>query len=650
MYMQSPAVSSFSITIPPSSYVTTSEGIREVLAALPDGGSFGVDIETGKLPDYADHPAAGILNHLSYIRLLQIYSPTHHHTFVLDLKPHYTDLHNSKLDERVLTPLWHFFRKSRIVAHNASFELAHLNRLLNEDLDADKVECSLNLFSKICHALSHTPEAIGGKGYSLSSLWYCMTKQSMDKAMQSSDWGAEQLTQEQLYYAALDAYACYTGFVWASNELRALIHRVPVAEQLKEVYRLDRKMADVSAKMTSAGFYVDQSLHSKFVHEWENKFKQSLYKLRDHTSVDFNLNSPKQVSAWLEQVVDEATLAEWPTTASGNLKTDYKTVNIYASHLTAEEDSPLKLFFEYKKYFKLWSTYGLALASRISPVTGRIHTSFTVAETKTGRMSSFEPNLQNYPRDEQYRNCFCAAPGNYLVCADYSQIEVRVAAHLANESNMLQAFADGVDVYSNMAVTIFGGRIEDVTKDIRSIMKVIVLGKLYGLGAATMRNGLLAQGIDRSIDECRDYLKAFDDTHPQMGVWHREILESVERDQFVTTYGGKVRKLPTQIEGFNYYSKALNTPVQGTAAEIIKVAAVRVVNQIREQFLDQGLALINIVHDELILEGTPKHVDSEEAKAMVHREMVTAMQGFFPTATVEGLVNPVVCTKWGEAK
>lgn len=623
--------------VAPYEYINS---LGEVLSYLDrtSPGCFGIDIETAKLPGYEDSKVSGLLAHLSEIRLIQLYSGSGN-VIVLDM---FCCRGSAEVKEKLNILL----KSSNLIAHNAAFELQHLNKYLGTPLEPLLVECSQSLFAKVCHALTAFPESVGGKGYSLASLVYACSKKTMPKESQLSNWAAPELTEVQIEYAAKDAFACYHGFLWAKNELEVLITKFPQAEGIKAVYSLDKEMAQVISNMTAVGIKVNVPYHKELIASWEAGIQNSRGKLEGRIPVDFNFNSPKQVSNWLLEVLDEETLSEWPKTDSGNLKTDANTVALYGSHLINSENSDVKEFFTYKKFFKLWSTYGNNLLQLVSPISGRLHGSFTLATVVTGRMSGYSPNLQNFPKDPEFRNIFCCEEGNKLIIADYSQVEVRVAALLSEDTNMLAIFNDGQDFYLKMAMSIFGiGSPEAVEKWQRNVVKSVVLGKLYGLGAATMRSNLISKGVDRSLEECKDYIRAFDDVTPGLRTWHKKVLNYVETTSYIGTKLGKIRKLAIGVEGYNYYSKALNFPVQGTAAEINKLACIKVFIRLREEYKARAFLLLT-VHDELVVETTESL--AEEVALLLEEEMRKAMVEVFPTAALNGLVSAKLCNSWGE--
>ena len=263
----------------------------------------------------------------------------------------------------------------------------------------------------------------------------------------------------------------------------------------------------------------------------------------------------------------------------------------------------VKEILEFRMLSKLKSTYADGLANYIDD-NERIHTNFQMTVTATGRLSSTEPNLQNIPVRKQLgaqiRGMFIPEKGNVLVDADYSQIELRILAHLANDRNMIDAFNSGMDFHAVTAAKVFGLPLEEVTPDLRSKAKAVNFGIVYGISAFA-----LSQDINVSVAEAKSYMDSYYATYSGIAQYMEKTIEDAKADGYVTTMFGRRRNMPElKNNNFNIRSfgerVARNMPVQGSAADIIKIAMI----QVRDRFAENGLKarLVLQVHDELIAE------------------------------------------------
>jgi DNA polymerase-1 len=335
----------------------------------------------------------------------------------------------------------------------------------------------------------------------------------------------------------------------------------------------------------------------------------------------FNVNSTKQLGPILfEKLGIQAGSGRRVRKTKTGYATDARTLEEYAAHPIVEK------LLEYREITKLKSTYVDALPALVHPKTGRIHTSFHQTVAATGRLSSADPNLQNIPvRTETgrlIRKAFVPEPGHLLVSADYNQIELRLMAHLSGDSGLLDVFRRGGDVHAETAARMFGSKPSEVTREQRAKAKAINFGILYGMGP--MR---LARDLKISMDEARAFLEAYFREFPRVREFQREAVERARRDGYVTTLLGRKREIPELASEepavrANAENIAMNTPLQGTAADLIKVAMIR----IHRRLEGEGYAarMILQVHDELLFEAPQGEV--ERLVPMVKREMETALR------------------------
>ena len=280
---------------------------------------------------------------------------------------------------------------------------------------------------------------------------------------------------------------------------------------------------------------------------------------------------------------------------------------------------------EYRELTKLKSTYAEGLLKVISP-DGRIHTSFQMTVTATGRLSSTEPNLQNIPirkeRGSHIRNMFVASPGKLLVDADYSQIELRLLAHISDDKIMQDAFLSGADFHSVTASNVFGVPLNEVTPVLRSRAKAVNFGIVYGISAYS-----LSQDIGVWPKEAQAYMDAYMEKYQGVRDYMKNIVEQAKAQGYVKTIYGRRRDLP-ELKSSNYNMRsfgervALNMPIQGTAADIIKLAMVNVYKRLKAEKLEAKLLLQ--IHDELIVE-CPKE-EAELVSKLLKEEMENAVK------------------------
>ena len=278
----------------------------------------------------------------------------------------------------------------------------------------------------------------------------------------------------------------------------------------------------------------------------------------------------------------------------------------------------------YRSLAKLKSTYVDGLLDKVSS-DGRIHTVFKQTETRTGRISSAEPNLQNIPiktdRGSTLRKFFVAKQGCCLVDADYSQIELRVLAHIADDENMKEAFRQGVDIHTQTAAQVFSMPPEFVTPQMRKAAKAVNFGIVYGIGAFS-----LSQDIGVTVKEADQYIKNYLATYPGVSKYMENTINFAKENGFVETLFHRHRPIP-EITAQNKITRtfgeriAMNTPIQGTAADIIKLAMIKVFNRLKREGLKAKLILQ--IHDELIVEAPID--EAETVKALLSEEMQNAI-------------------------
>lgn len=383
-------------------------------------------------------------------------------------------------------------------------------------------------------------------------------------------------------------------------------------KDMTELYEtVELPLCAVLARMEHRGFLVDSKALAAFGQDMAEKITELEQRIYDQAEEPFNINSPKQLGTVLFEKMQlphgKKTKTGWSTNADVLEKLRWQ-APIVADVL------------EYRQYAKLKSTYADGLLKVIDP-DGRIRTSFQMTVTATGRLSSTEPNLQNIPaRTEvgsRIRGMFVAAPGNVLVDADYSQVELRLLAHISGDETMQQAFLSGEDFHTLTAAKVFHVAPEEVTGQMRSRAKAVNFGIVYGISAFS-----LAQDIGVSVAEAKEYMERYFDTYRGVKHYMEQVVEKAREKGYVETIMHRRRALP-ELKSSNFNMRsfgervALNMPIQGTAADIMKLAMVRVEQRLKRE----GLAakLIMQVHDELIVECP--EAEKETVERLLEEEM-----------------------------
>ncbi len=386
----------------------------------------------------------------------------------------------------------------------------------------------------------------------------------------------------------------------ADITLRLHQHLRPLLESVPSLCRvfdeIEMPLVPVLARMEREGVLIDAALLRTQTHELRKRMHETIERAHASVGHSFSLDSPKQLQAVLYEELKLPVLAKTPT---GQPSTNEDAITDLAEH----HELP-RLILDYRGFAKLVSTYTERLPEQINPRTGRVHTSFHQAVAATGRLSSTDPNLQNIPiRTEEgrrIRTAFIAPPGFKLVAADYSQIELRIMAHLSADPGLLDAFAHGEDVHRATAAEVFGVTRDQVSNDQRRAAKAINFGLMYGMSAF----GLAKQiGVGRG--EAQDYINRYFARYPAVQAYMASVRELARRDGYVETVFGRrlhLREIhsrnPAQRQGAE--RAAINAPMQGTAADIIKRAMLDVDAWLQGRH-DEARLLLQ-VHDELVLE------------------------------------------------
>jgi DNA polymerase I len=586
--------------------------------------NFGIDIETAKA---VDHPKAGLDPHLSKISLVQLYDGKDT-VYIFDAL------------EIGLDWMQHLTQKN-FVAHYGIFEIKHFTHNGYPNLN---IGCSM-LLSILVDRAERSPfnpdaeeldedeeEPATWKGYGLDAIIGRLFNVRVEKKLQTFDWRVRPLPADTLVYGALDAILTY----------RVAEVQVPKINEYKMVkhYQLLKKMQHVIVEMELAGVLINKEQHEKLIKQWMvDQEKQKLECVKHFA--DINLNSTKQLGTWARSKYSADVIDKWVKTKAG-------AIGFGKSALAEMQHLPeIEALLKYKKTAKLISTYGTTLEAQTNPVTQRIHCSFSLGETRTGRLSSRDPNLQNLPRDSTVRSLFVADRGKKLIIADFNQIELRVAGLVSGDPVILGAYERGDDLHKIFAAKMFHVPLSKVTKEQRQIAKSANFGAIYGMGPNKFMTYTLAStngAVRLSFDEAKLTIDTLWQLYSKYAVWCKQIRTFAEIQGFVRTPLGKMRKLHQK----EVYTKAPNTVVQGGAFEVMAAAMIDLKHILSQQvqLVTESTKIVNSVHDEVIVECSDQCANI--VKTCVEDAMKSGMHKVFPKATLNGLAVATICDSWGE--
>ena len=594
--------------------ITGEEEMKGLLEALSGAEAFAFDTETDGLDGMQDH----------LVGISVAVRP--HEAWYLPLPE---DMEEAKALLRPLAPFFADPEKVK-VAQNGKFDLKFLSRY---DLHAvpplwDTMLAHYLLDPEARHGLDHLSETL--LRYRPIPIEQLIGKGSKQRNMRQVE------PREVLPYAAEDADLTLQLY----HHLRP---RIEGEEHLRSLfYDIEMPLADVLLEMEQAGVRVDVDLLQSAIVDLSTELERIEEDFQRYTLGDpVNINSPKEVGDFL---FGRLGLSEKPKkTRTGQYSTREEDLE-----MVADRHPAVRLILDYRGLSKLVNTYLVPLPMMVNPVTGRIHTTYHQAKTATGRLSSSDPNLQNIPvRDEQgreIRKAFTAndpAAGDLFVSADYSQVELRLMAHLSGDTSLIEAFRHGADIHAATAAKIFGIPREEVTGEMRRKAKTANFGIIYGISAF----GLSARlGIPRG--EAKELIDGYFSSFPGVKRYIDKTIEQAHKDGYVDTLFGRRR----YIQNINSRNRnlvanaermAINAPIQGTAADIIKVAMVRVARRLREEGFRSQMILQ--VHDELCF--TVPGDECERLVAMVKEEMEQVL----PSLSVPLVADVGVGENWLEA-
>jgi DNA polymerase-1 len=568
--------------------VTAISGLGEIIDAFKRSEApIGLDIET------YDRSGDGALNpRKGEIRLLSLAIPGH--------KPWLVDLKAIGYDLGLLKAA---LENAEVIGHNLKFDALWL-----------RIKCGLRLTRLFC---TMTASRLLTAGSDLANdLGECLRRHvqiNLLKDQATSNWGHAVLNPEQLQYAAND--------VLHLHQLKAALEQEVEKHKLQRTLDLELALLPVVVDMEFRGIGVNRDglVAIKAAAEDETKLHEAdIHRLLADS--DFNPSSTTQVLKALQ--------------GRGN-----NVPNTTEETLVTCRDELAKLVLEFRTAKKKAEQAVTLLEAATSD--GRIHATFNALGAETGRFSSSKPNLQSIGRGP-LRQCFVAAPGNRLVVADYSQIELRVAAAISGEQRMLDAYNRRADLHKQTASLVTRKPMEQISKEDRQLAKAVNFGLLYGQNAKGLvryaRNGY---GVELSELQAAKIRELFFVNYKSLQVWHRDAwTQAGKKAVEVRTILDRRRLLPTKAnENWDRFTSLVNTPVQGSCADALKLAMVDLARR-----LPTGAGIVSTVHDELIVEAPEG--SAEEVKGLVVTCMIEAMRSLFPELPVE--VEATVCANWGE--
>lgn len=450
--------------------------------------------------------------------------------------------------------------------------------------------------------------------------------------------GGKQLTMDLVSISDVAPYAGADAEV--PLRLEKLLHERLIKNDLLKVFKeIEMPLIPVLMDMEFAGITVDKDFFKKFSLELSRRILEIQKEVYKQVGYDFNLNSTQQLSKALFE-----TLHLSPPDSSNKTKAGSYSTAADVLELMKDKHTVVNLLLEYREISKLVSTYLDALPKQVNPKTGRVHTSFNQTGSVTGRLASSDPNLQNIPtRTElghKVREGFIADPGKVLLSVDYSQIELRIAAHMSNDESMLAAFRAGQDIHATTAAAIYNVSLDQVTKDQRRHAKAINFGLIYGMSAFG-----LTRTTELTLAEAENFVKAYFQKFPGIKSYLDNIRKIAGEQGYVETMLGRKRYFPelkhaaTQQLKARAEREAINSPIQGTAADIMKIAMLKLPGTLKMAGLKAQILLQ--VHDELLLECPENELD--KTVQVTQEVMEGAYQLSIPLET-----DAAVGKNWGE--
>jgi DNA polymerase-1 len=576
-------------------FVEDGQRLAEVLKPLQTCPVIAVDTETTGLDPLRDK-----------IRLIQI-AAENYPVIIIDL---------FEVQREMLAPLAELLRGASIkVLQNAKFDLKFLQQA--------GLPIAGKLFDTML-AAQLLDAGVRSHGYNLAELVKVYLGEDLSKEQQRSDWSNPNLSSEQLEYAARDAAILL--------RLREVMKPKLKNARLVETAKLEFDCLGAIAQMELNGMLLDLSRWDALRQELEQRRDQLADALRHqfqpallNTQLDIlgnqtslNLDSQQQVLEALQQ-----------------MGVPVKNTSKLSLIPLAEGHPSVKALLDYRKAAKAVQAFASSLPKHVHPITGRIHPDYQQMGATTGRMSCRNPNLQQISRDKIFRSCFIPTPGYYLVVADYSQIELRVAAELSGDRRMIEAYQNDEDLHRLTAALIADKSLDQVKKSERQAAKAVNFGLIYAMGAKGLAEYAYNNyGVQMSLKQAETFRKRYFEAYQGIARWHGAIKRRLPRE--MRTMGDRLRRWQDEPK----LTELLNTPVQGTAADITKAALAKLPIALKET----GARLIGTVHDEILLEAPEGK--AEQAAQILQQAMEQAGQRYLKKVPVKAEV--AIALNWAE--
>jgi len=551
----------------------------------------------------------------------------------------------SELGERVLNTedvVW--------LAHNAQFDVKMLSQI--GITPAKHPHCTL--------LQAQALESVREVSKTLASRCQHMLGKELNKQQQASDWGRDPLDQSQIHYAAGDVVATWDLHHVQLPKLQQ-IQRTP-NEDCEWVYDLMRSGIRAVNEVMVTGIAFESEMHKDLATRLEAENEAGRVKALKSFETESADGAPPvenpasvlQVANWLRYHLEKFPPYNsdgWPKTDTGQLRVGKEQILEHIKMLPPDNRGPLLAMAAWAEAKKNSSTLGTDFSRFINPISNRIHASFRIGGTETGRFSVTEPALQTINATEEFRHLFVPKDRHSLIVCDYGQIEVRVAAAMANDKVLLDAIEEGLDIHSLTARHCFKGEYPEGADDdyfkkgkgkpFRSAAKACIFGLIYGQGPRGLAQRLTSSGHQTTPNEAGRIQHDVLDLYTGLKSWINQTRKTADDSGYLWTSQGRVYA-PSHTS--QLYTKSVNTPCQGGAAEIMQLC----LSKFPKVWGDLNAKLVHVVHDELIAEVADNHVS--EAKTIMEDAMAWAAIEFFPNIPKNGLVEGGVGKSWGSAK
>jgi DNA polymerase-1 len=575
--------------------VEDGQGLAEILKPLQTCPVIAVDTETTGLDPLKDK-----------IRLIQI-AAENYPVIIVDL---------FKLSRETLAPLTELLQGTPIkVLQNAKFDLKFLQ------------QAGLSIAGKLFDtmlAAQLLDAGVRSHGYNLAELVKVYLGKDLSKEQQRSDWSNPRLSSEQLEYAARDA----SILLWLREVMKPKLKDA----RLVETAKLEFDCLGAIAQMELNGMLLDLS-------RWDD-LRQELERSRDQLADGLRKQlQPALLSTQLDILGNQTSLnldsQQQVLEALQQMGVPVQNTSKLSLIPLAEEHPPVRALLDYRKAAKAVQAFASSLPKHVHPITGRIHPDYQQMGAATGRMSCRNPNLQQIPRDKIFRSCFIPAPGYCLVVADYSQIELRVAAELSGDRRMIEAYQNDEDLHRLTAALIADKSLDQVEKSERQAAKAVNFGLIYAMGAKGLAEYAYNNyGVQMSLKQAETFRKRYFEVYQGIARWHGAIKRRLPRE--MRTVGDRLRRWQDEPK----LTELLNTPVQGTAADITKAALAKLPIALKET----GARLIGTVHDEILLEAPES--TAERAAQILQQVMEQAGHQYLRKVPVKAEV--AIVSSWAE--